>query len=133
MHLDLVQLHGDESPAFSEALSLPYIKALTAERSMELNTGDLGYASARAFLLDSRSAKSYGGTGQVFDHAAWPTDSQATLMLAGGLGPDYLQEPIQKLSPYAVDLNSGVESEPGRKDPDKLVASFEQIEALRAR
>ena len=132
VRFDLVQLHGDESPEFAEALSMPYIKALSAERSIGLNAGDLGYTSARAFLLDSRSVQSYGGTGQAFDPAAWPTESQATLILAGGLGPNYLQEPIQKLNPYAVDLNSGVESEPGRKDADKLVASFEQIEALRA-
>lgn len=131
VHLDLIQLHGDESPEFAETLGLPYIKALSAERSRELNANDLGYVSARAFLLDSRSEQSYGGTGQAFDFAAWPTETLARLILAGGLGPEYLQEPIKQLNPYAVDLNSGVESEPGRKDPDKLVASFEQIEALR--
>lgn len=127
--LDLVQLHGDEPPEFAEALCLPYIKAISAERSMGLNTGDLGYTSARGFLLDSSTAQSYGGTGKAFDQLAWPSASRAPLILAGGLGPNYLREPIQQLKPYAVDLNSGVEREPGKKDPDKLAASFEQVSA----
>lgn len=129
--LDLVQLHGDESPDFAESLGLPYIKAVSAEHSRELNTGDLGYASARAFLLDSSNTQSYGGTGQAFDRTAWPSASQAPLILAGGLGPDYLREPLRQLNPYAVDLNSGIELEPGIKDSKKLIASFEQIASAR--
>lgn len=125
--LDLVQLHGDESPDFAESLGLPYIKALSAEHSMGLNASDLGYASARAFLLDSRTEQSYGGTGRAFDKTAWPSSSQTPLILAGGLGPEYLRVPVRQLNPYAVDLNSGVELEPGKKDPAKLVVSFEHV------
>ena len=126
---DLVQLHGDESSDFAQELGLPYIKALSDERSMELNVGNLGYADARGFLLDSRTEHAYGGTGKPFDEAVWPTASGAPLVLAGGLAPGRIANVIARLQPHAVDLNSGVERSPGIKDGEKLTTSFEEIRA----
>ena len=122
-----VQLHGDEASEFAESLELPYIKVLTSKESPGLENGDLGYRSALGFLLDARTENAYGGTGQLFDRSAWPAKADKPLILAGGLGPDNVSEAIGALRPYAVDLNSGVESQPGQKDADKLERAIHEI------
>ena len=76
---------------------------------------------ARAVLLDGHAPGQYGGTGQT---APWPLladfDPGVPVILAGGLTPENVAEAIRTVRPYAVDVASGVESSPGRKDPEKL-------------
>jgi phosphoribosylanthranilate isomerase len=113
-----VQLHGDEPRDEVNALPLPAMKALRVAGPESL--ADLHRYRVRAFVLDAPSA-GFGGSGATFDWAlARAAAERATVILAGGLTPDNVQEAIRAVRPYAVDVASGVESSPGVKDPDKL-------------
>ena len=116
----VAQLHGDESP--------DYCAGVGAERVIKaLRIGDdfdarrvLDYPAA-AILLDAFDAKLYGGTGKTANWAMAREAAKLTrVFLAGGLSPDNIVEAIRAVEPFAVDVNSGVESAPGRKDFAKL-------------
>src|SRR5215467_11922766 len=116
----MAQLHGDESPT--------YCASVGAERVIKaLRIGDdfdarrvLDYP-ASAILLDAFDAKLYGGTGKTANWAMAREAAKLTrVFLAGGLSPDNIVEAIRAVEPFAVDVNSGVESAPGRKDFAKL-------------
>lgn len=119
--LDAIQLHGDEPPG--QCLYPPYrvIKALRVAGKEPAEIDDYRVA---ALLLDALVPGEYGGTGQLGD---WPLAARIardrTVILAGGLTPDNIAAAVQTVRPYAVDVSSGVESQPGRKDPRK-VAEF---------
>lgn len=127
---DLVQLHGDESPAFSARFRLGMvIKAVSPEKAEDLLK--LEQYRVRAFLFDTRKGSLYGGTGRTCDwDLAAALARRAPLVLAGGLGPDNVQEAIRKVAPGAVDLNSGIEAEPGIKDHGKMRMAVERVRAL---
>ena len=122
--LQLVQLHGDEKVTDCYLDPYPVIKALRVRNEDSLKHVD-DYP-VTALLLDAWSDEGYGGTGRRFD---WQLVSRAVLnkpvILAGGLNPANVATAIQLVNPYAVDVSSGVESEPGRKDMT-LVAQFIQ-------
>jgi phosphoribosylanthranilate isomerase len=121
--LDLLQFHGSEEEAFCTQFSRPYIKALAMQQSAEQVMAQAErYASARGLLLDSHAPGEAGGSGEVFD---WNTIPSLTrpLILAGGLSVDNVAEAIHTVKPYAVDISSGVETEPGIKDAS-LIAAF---------
>lgn len=119
--LDRVQLHGDESPEDCLLPPLRVIKALRVRDAKSLARvddypGDL--------LLDAWSDRVYGGSGHSFDwQLARDLSAQRSIILAGGLNPDNVAEAVAALNPYAVDVSSGVELSPGKKDHDK-VAEF---------
>jgi phosphoribosylanthranilate isomerase len=118
---NLAQLHGKESPVHVRAVSkyLPVIKAVAADRVREIVPGD--YA-ASAFLLDTPSPE-HGGTGKTFDWSLAVEFRQRIarpLILSGGLTPENVAEAVKVVHPYAVDICSGVESVPGKKDHAKL-------------
>jgi phosphoribosylanthranilate isomerase len=116
--LDYLQLHGDESPALVSRLKsrLPVIKAIRVKEPFR--TGALTrYKDAAAFLLDGFDSKQYGGTGKTFDwKVARRAKSYGRIFLAGGLTPGNVKEAIRTAAPYAVDVCSGVEAKPGKKD-----------------
>jgi phosphoribosylanthranilate isomerase len=113
--LDLVQLHGDENRDFAESLSTPYIKAIRASSKEQVDHDVQQFDSAKALLLDPYVAGQHGGTGQKLNLDLWPS-SNHKLILAGGLSATNLAQAVQAAQPFAVDLNSGVESSPGVKD-----------------
>jgi len=123
-----VQLHGDESPEYCRRLSgLPLIKALRVGSPTDLDAA--ASFPVRAVLLDSREGSLWGGTGRIFD---WGMIDAARrprvpLILAGGLNASNVANAIRKVRPYAVDVCSGVESEPGVKDPGKLAAFMTEV------
>jgi phosphoribosylanthranilate isomerase len=127
--LTMVQLHGGEGPAYcgeaARRTGCKLIKAIRVRSGADLR-------SAEAFrtdfhLLDTYRAGRPGGTGESFDwELAARRRSDVPLILAGGLRPDNVGEAISAVHPFAVDVASGVEAEPGRKDPQKLEAFFEQ-------
>lgn len=121
--LDLLQFHGNEAPAYCRAFGRPYIKAVRVRADMDLAAEMARYPDARGILLDTFSAAAPGGTGQRFDWALVPRDVRVPIILAGGLTPDNVAEAVRQVRPYAVDVSSGVESAPGRKDP-ALVKRF---------
>ena len=120
--LDCLQLHGDEPPAMIERLShsLPIIKAVRVRRPFR--AGRLQrFRRAKALLLDGFDGGFYGGTGRTFD---WKVARRAKIygrvFLSGGLTPENVAEAIRVARPYAVDVCSGVEAKPGRKDSARM-------------
>jgi len=118
--LDMVQLHGAESPAYCGRFpSSQVIKAcaLTEEADVE----HLGAYPVRAILVDAYDPVRHGGTGERANWAlAAKVKETHPLILAGGLSLANIQEAIEHCSPHAVDVNSGVEHSPGRKDHHKV-------------
>ena len=118
--LDLVQLHGDESPEYCRQLpSSLLIKAFSPRGEGDLRT--LSSYPVKAILVDAYDPVRYGGTGKRSDwRLAVKVKETHPLIIAGGLNADNIREVIEIVSPHAVDINSGAESSPGRKDPEKV-------------
>jgi phosphoribosylanthranilate isomerase len=123
----MAQLHGDESPDYCAGVGAErVIKALRVGDDFEARRV-LDYP-ASAVLLDAFDAKLYGGTGRKANWAvAREAARVARVFLAGGLSPDNIVEAIRAVEPFAVDVNSGVESAPGRKDANKLHIIWQKI------
>lgn len=127
----LAQLHGDESALYCQNLGRPALKAFRLkDRGTFLALAEFqGCANVRGFLIDAFSDQAYGGTGQTVDWILAQEAARSTpIILAGGLNPTNVAEAIRAVRPYGVDVSSGVEKSPGKKDPDK-VKNF--IEAAR--
>lgn len=114
--LNLLQLHGDESPELCDSYGFPYIKAIRA-RSVAGACRDLHrYPNARAFLFDTLVNDMYGGTGEPFAWQPLPDWVAKPVILAGGLSAGNVVSAIRTVRPYAVDVSSGVEVSKGKKD-----------------
>jgi len=125
--LDMIQLHGDETPDFCrEFPSAQVIKAVELK-----NEADFVYAKSYhvgAILVDSRHARLYGGTGKKANwDLACRIKNKKPLILSGGLNEKNVAEALKVVAPAALDINSGVESEPGKKDHVKLARIFDII------
>jgi len=125
--LDLVQLHGVESDAFGQQLNRPFIKAIRAKTAEQVNDKVNQYPNARALLLDPYVKGQHGGTGKRLDHALWPQECKKELILAGGLSPTNVRPAVDELSPFAVDLNSAIETEPGVKSMALLESALASL------
>jgi phosphoribosylanthranilate isomerase len=130
--IDLVQLHGDESPDLCESLMPRSIKALRVRDQKTLDQIPAYHGKVRAILLDAYSAEKRGGTGHTFDWslALLATETGIPVILSGGLNPGNIQEAILKVRPYGVDVNSGVETMPGEKNPDLMTELFGKIRKI---
>lgn len=130
LRLGAAQLHGDESPQDVAEVSrkLPVIKAVRLEKGAAAPTL-LRHRAATAFLLDAARPGQFGGTGEITDWAAARSLAKThRIILAGGLTPENLFDAIYSVRPFAVDVASGVESRPGRKDPGKMRAFFSELD-----
>jgi len=118
--LSAVQLHGDESAEFCERLApIKTIKAIRVGQDFDLSV--IENYRVNMVLLDSSIEGSYGGTGRSFDwRIAIEAKHLAPIILAGGLTIENVWDAITQVRPAAIDVCSGVEAEPGRKDLDKL-------------
>jgi len=126
--LDFVQLHGSETNEFAQSLSKPYIKAIRAKSAEQVAYDCSAFPAAKAILLDPYVKGKHGGTGELLDSQCWPSHTHnQVLILAGGLSADNVAARISQLSPFAVDLNSGLESEPGIKDPTLVTRAIKQV------
>lgn len=131
--LDAVQLHGTERPARVREMAAcrPVIKVFRVRPGF--SPARLAkYPAAAAFLLDGYVPGHYGGSGRRFD---WDVALRAirygNVILAGGLRPENVAEAISRARPYAVDVCSGVESRPGKKDPAKVREFMRQVKRTR--
>jgi len=127
--LSAAQLHGDESPQVVDAVArrVPVIKALRLGQGSE-RFDFSSFRSASVFLLDSALSGHYGGSGTTGNwHIARTAAQTQRIILAGGLTPENVGEAIRIVRPYAVDVASGVEARPGKKDPVKLRAFFDEV------
>ncbi len=126
----MAQLHGDEDGYYCERVGQDrVIKAIRANDDFDVRS--VSGFPAWAVLLDAFDAKLYGGTGKT---ANWEIAREAAkfarVFLAGGLSPDNVAEAIRAVEPFAVDVNSGVETAPGRKDIVKLRRLREEMEKI---
>lgn len=122
--LDLAQLSGDEPPAHLEALSGRAFKALRPVSGQALESALLRYpprGEPPAYLLDAYHPAVYGGSGRrVSLELAAALAARFPILLAGGLTPENVSAVVEKVKPYGVDVASGVESAPGKKDADRM-------------
>jgi len=117
--LDLIQLHGEESPAYCALVRRRVLKAFRVQGMESLAT--MADYRVAGYLLDAYSPNSYGGTGEQFDwDCAIAAKGRGPIILAGGLNPENVASAVLRVAPFAVDVSSGVESAPGRKDPEKV-------------
>lgn len=131
--LNALQLHGEESPAEVGLLteSYPVIKAFRVRRGFSAERL-ARYREASAFLLDGFDRKRRGGTGKTFDWSmARKAKKHGAIIVAGGLNPENVASAIREARPFGVDICGGVESAPGKKDPERLRALMREIEMVR--
>ena len=124
--LDLVQLHGEESPAFCRKIHRRVIKAFRVKDLQSIK--QLEKFPVSGFLLDTFSDDLHGGTGKTFDwNLALPAKKMGPVILAGGLTPRNILQAVRQDRPYGVDVCSGVEKSPGIKDLEKVRAFLKNI------
>jgi phosphoribosylanthranilate isomerase len=128
--IDWIQLHGDESPDFCQSLAtdnVSIMKALRIRKKTDIDRADSYFTDA--ILLDAFHPQKYGGTGLTFD---WNIIGHIgkRVFLAGGINPDNAADAV-KLGVYGIDVCSGIEAEPGKKDHKKMKRLFENIQHLR--
>ena len=129
--LNWIQLHGDESPQFCNSflsLNVKTMKALRVKDQNDIQRAENYFTDA--ILLDAFDPEKYGGTGLTFD---WNIVGHIgkRVFLAGGINPDNAPEAI-KLGVYGIDVCSGIEAEPGKKDERLMIKLFENIRHLTA-
>ena len=129
LKLNAAQLHGDESPetVAEVASSLTVWKAFRVDPDFHLKTLD-EYAQASAFLFDAAHTGQYGGTGRTTD---WDIARRAAvghrIILAGGLNLENVAAAVRIVRPHAVDVASGVESKPGKKDHGRMREFIQEV------
>jgi phosphoribosylanthranilate isomerase len=123
--LDMLQFHGDETPDYCRQFPSMYvIKALELKNEEDVRSASC--YDAAAILADSRRAGLYGGTGKITD---WDLAGRIAqrLILSGGLNEDNIMKALQKVNPAALDINSGIEERPGKKDSAKIARIMQMI------
>ena len=123
--LDMIQLHSDETPDFCNQFDVAILKALRIKNEASLSVMD--QYDVAVFLLDTFSNDQYGGTGETFDWSVLNRKFKTPIILSGGLNPENILDAIDAVNPSAVDVNSGVESFPGKKDYNKLKSLFKNL------
>lgn len=124
---DCLQFHGDECPDDCNKYNIPYIKAIAMSGMQNIEAYMSCYKDAQAFLLDSHAVGQQGGSGEAFDWAVIPNDIRQQIILAGGIVPDNVYQAITEVSPWAVDLSSGVEKSKGIKDKHKMIKLMNEV------
>jgi phosphoribosylanthranilate isomerase len=130
--IDLVQLHGNESAEYCSLVEKPVIKVLHISDQTESDKVEKKIKSYRPevdyFLFDTRIDEKWGGTGQSFDwEILQKLNSDVPFFLSGGLNVDNIRTACETAQPYAVDVSSGLENEPGVKSFDKVEAFMNEI------
>ncbi len=127
--LDLLQFHGDETPAEVAPFAKRALKAFRVRDRLDPQVL-AGFGGVWGILIDSRHPRLYGGTGESWRFESLPELEQALprrTFIAGGLNPGNVRTAIAAARPFGIDLCSGVEAEPGKKDPELLRQLFEEI------
>lgn len=126
----LLQFHGDEDAAFCRRFDLPYVKAVPMGGPVAVASGPAlmaAFPDAVAFLFDSHGGGHDGGSGRRFDWDALPPGLARPFLLSGGLGPGNVQEALSRVRPFGVDVSSGIEAAPGRKDGELMRAFVAEV------
>lgn len=128
--LNVLQFHGDEDPAYCRQFGLPYIKAIHMKGAEPLQQAERLFDDAAGLLVDSHEPGGQGGTGKMLD---WRSiqPGRLPLILAGGLNSRNVAEAIATVSPWAVDVSSGVETAPGIKSEKEILRFIEEAKRER--
>ena len=126
VELDILQFHGKEDESFCKSFGKPYLKSIAMGKDNDLLKAS-DYDSAEALLLDSNVFGQPGGSGKVFDWKKIPDQLGKPIILAGGLNPENVADAICKVHPFAVDVSSGIESQKGIKDENKMRQFVEAV------
>jgi phosphoribosylanthranilate isomerase len=118
--LDLLQFHGEETPAECARFGRPYIKAIRVNQDTDLLKCAADFEAARGLLLDAYVPGVPGGTGERFDWRLIPANLPQAVVLSGGLTPENVAAAVEQVRPWAVDVSSGVEMAKGIKDAHKI-------------
>lgn len=127
--LDVLQFHGDETPDDCEGFHRPWYKALRVQAGDDIRAQAARYVGASAVLLDTFVEGIPGGTGEMFDWSLVPAGLPKPLILAGGLTPQNVQQAIERVRPFAVDVSGGVELRKGVKDAARVREFVGQVRA----
>lgn len=127
--INLLQFHGEETPEFCDQFGVPYIKVLRMRENVNVIAFAQEYPNAAGILLDTYH-ESGGGSGQTFDWSLIPDDMPLPVILAGGLNPENVATAVEIVKPYAVDVSSGVESEPAIKDHKKIEMFIKEVQRV---
>ena len=123
LNLGMVQLHGDESPEYCNQMIKPVIKVFRVNNKFDSIM--LNNYQVATFLFDTYNKENHGGTGESFDwQSILQLNTEIPVILSGGLNADNVLEGIEVVKPSAVDVNSGVEAAPGKKDKEKIINLF---------
>lgn len=120
--LDVLQFHGEETPAFCRGFGRPYLKAVRVRAGVDLAAVAHDYRDARGLLADAFVDGVAGGTGKRFDWSLLPPDLALPLILSGGLDEHNVADAVRRVRPAAVDVSSGVERSKGIKDAARMAA-----------
>jgi phosphoribosylanthranilate isomerase len=120
--IDVLQFHGEETPAFCRSFQRPYLKAVRVRPGMDLAAYAANYHDARGLLTDAFVEGAHGGTGAVFDWTLIPPSLPLPLILSGGLDAANVADAVRRVKPAAVDVSSGVEAGKGIKHPERVAA-----------
>lgn len=124
---DLLQFHGAEDAEYCGAFRRPYLKAVPMHDVDDVARFVARYPDASGFVLDSHRVGAAGGTGQTFDWSRATGGGDRPMILAGGLTAGNVARAIREVQPYAVDVSSGIESEPGIKDYAKMASFLDEV------
>jgi phosphoribosylanthranilate isomerase len=127
--LDLVQLHGDEDRRIAAQIGAPLIRAFRVSDRMPSTSG---WEACDWYLFDALSGRAAGGTGETFDWTLLERPVAKPFFVAGGLAPDNVGRALAMLRPDGVDVASGVESAPGRKDRGAIVRFVQAVRRAEA-
>ena len=125
--LDVLQFHGEESPAFCAQFGRPYLKVIRVKAGMDLEQCANEFSGAQGLVLDTYVEGLLGGTGESFDWGLIPHDLPLPVILSGGLHAGNVADAIKRVRPYAVDVSSGVEASIGVKDATKIAEFIHQV------
>ena len=128
IQLNIVQLHGDETPEIISQINLPVIKAFRVNEQFNFKT--LNNYKNCYYLLDTFSKSEYGGTGKTFNWNLIPVNLRNKIILSGGISSDNIHIIKKEINPYAVDVSSSLEEFPGKKNKEKLKEFFNKIKNI---
>lgn len=125
--IDLLQFHGNETPAYCQQFDRSYIKALRMKPGLSLSDEFARFSSARSLLLDTYRKGVPGGTGESFNWELIPEQYCSRIILAGGLNPHNVFRAVTAVRPFAVDVSGGVEASAGVKCPAKIDEFIQRV------
>ena len=123
---DLLQFHGEETPAYCRQFGVPYLKACRVKPGVRLLEYWRDFPDAAGWLADAY-VEAYGGTGTTFDWSVLPAERERPLVLSGGLDRENVREAIRRVRPWAGDVSSGVEVAKGIKDAARIAAFMTEV------